>query len=243
MGADVNIKGKDNKTALAINPKLKADPAPVKFGEKTIQECGAKGNLSGLKYLLSQGVPCSAEDSYGESALHETGRHGHGEVAAFLLSKGAIHNKGAHKNNGWHPIHIAGKYGKSNVVRALAAARADLNAKDGNGDTALILAAKSKDKAVDAARLLLALGADPSITDKKGQTAAQHNPAINTGAPARAASSASSTAASASASAPASVTVTASSATEIKTLTAGFTPATVLFQSGGPLGVNGRNKE
>eukprot|EP00808_Paulinella_micropora_P010321 g67119.t1 len=193
-GADAMIAGKDGQTALQINSDLETEPASqtsqsasVNLPEGTIMDNAAKGNFEAVKKFVQAGTSVNSQDSYGETALHETARHGHNGIADLLIQNKANLHIEATKNNGWMPLHIAAKYGKLGVAQRLVAAKANVNAKDGNGDTPLLLAAKAKETSLDVARFLLSSGADAAIAGQDGQTALQINPALGA-APSRPAS-------------------------------------------------------
>jgi ankyrin repeat protein len=59
--------------------------------------------------------------------------------------------------------------GPRDVLQALAAAGADLNAADGNGDTVLMKSVFWEES--ELTKILLELGADPAVRNKSGQTA------------------------------------------------------------------------
>eukprot|EP00808_Paulinella_micropora_P014537 g75808.t1 len=193
-GADTSIKNNNGKTALEINPKLAGEKAeskstasepvqppqsePVQPPQGTIMENAAKGDLEAVKKHVQAGTSVNAQDSYGETALHETARHGHDAIAAFLIENKANPNIQAQKNNNWQALHIAAQYGKLGVAQHLVTAKADLNTKDANGRTPLLVAAKEGDKSIEIAKLLIHSGADASITNNDGQTAVQVNPKL-----------------------------------------------------------------
>lgn len=70
----------------------------------------------------------------------------------------------------WPPLVQAAGWGRLEVMRVLLAAGAGVNAAGAEGTTPLH-AAISWDGHVSAAKLLLASGADPTLTDHRGQTA------------------------------------------------------------------------
>lgn len=85
-------------------------------------------------------------------------------VVAFLLFNGANANSG-------NPLHLAVKKGYYEIAKQLAQQKQiDLNAKDENGDTALLLALKSNPPNKKMLKLLLNLKADPNIPNKTGFT-------------------------------------------------------------------------
>jgi hypothetical protein len=77
------------------------------------------------------------------------------------------------------PLHRAAEGGYKDVVELLLAHRADVNAKDNDGDTPLALAAWDPYIYVDVTKILLAHGADVNAKDNNGQTPVQIAQASN----------------------------------------------------------------
>ncbi len=69
---------------------------------------------------------------------------------------------------GWTPVMFAAREGAANAVRALAEAGADLDLRDADGTTALVLSIINGHFATTAA--LLERGADPNVADNAGMT-------------------------------------------------------------------------
>lgn len=82
------------------------------------------------------------------------------EIATYLISQGAIVNP----ENGPSPLHNASN---AAIAEILIKAGADINKKDGNGETPLIYALNYPIKKVDVAEYLVNMGADVNAKDKK----------------------------------------------------------------------------
>ena len=120
-----------------------------------------------------------AADPYGMTALHWAARAGALQCLALLLENGAEAN--ARNKARRTALHLAAEGAMSHhgagpdnprqeeAIRLLAKYGADLNAQDGKGRTPLHRA--TYEGRVAAAEALLAAGADPSITNKRGKTA------------------------------------------------------------------------
>lgn len=134
----------------------------VKKGEivsllKNIEATDGNGNTLLLKALAFNKYPLDKE----------VDPRFNPEVIKALIARGA--NVNAAGNDGRRPIHYAAKcYG--DIYKELLAAGADINAVDNDGNTALIIEClKSGEKK---ARMLLKKGADFSIRNNAGMTAA-----------------------------------------------------------------------
>ena len=114
-----------------------------------------KGNKEIVKILLAAAggvmpeVPASEQDAAGAAPKPS----GSGHVAV-----GAI------------PLHLAVADGNTELVQILIVANADLNAKDGSGNTALHLAVQQKDADPELVRILVEAGADVLARNNAGRT-------------------------------------------------------------------------
>ncbi|TRY33429.1 ankyrin repeat domain-containing protein [Aliiglaciecola sp. M165] len=106
-------------------------------------------------------------DPIGFSALMEAAREGQLEVVNWLLSHKADPAVSASKNAlSLTALHLASLSGHQDIVRKLAKAKVNLNAQDTDGNTPAMWAYFSNHKAT--AKLLLELGADPTVKNKHG---------------------------------------------------------------------------
>jgi hypothetical protein len=87
-----------------------------------------------------------------------------------LINHGADVNAG--NASGYTALMLAAARGDPDVVRRLLQAHPFVNAQAGDGRTALMIAAESLGQRTDSVRLLLRAGADPTLRDRNGQTAA-----------------------------------------------------------------------
>jgi uncharacterized protein len=93
--------------------------------------------------------------------------HGSVETAELLMEKGAQVNR-----TGWTPLHYAATGGNEQVVRLLLEKYAYIDAESPNGTTPLMLAARQKHGSV--ARTLTEAGADPTVRNQAGLSAADY---------------------------------------------------------------------
>jgi ankyrin repeat protein len=82
------------------------------------------GDLASAKLLLAAGADVNVTAPYGTSALVVAAHSGHGELAAFLLEKGADPNM---NGAGYNALHISIRRQDEKLVRALLAHGADPN--------------------------------------------------------------------------------------------------------------------
>jgi len=135
-------------------------------------EAAAVGDVESLSKALDA-VPDVVHEQSGDgwTALHLAAAFGTPEAVKLFLEKGAsVHavSKNAQKNQ---PLHAALALGRNpETIRLLLAAGADTNARQTAGFTPIFSAAAANLR--DLTELLIAHGADPSLTNDFGQTAA-----------------------------------------------------------------------
>jgi ankyrin repeat protein len=179
--------------ALAkAQPDLLTDPGPL-------IQAAAQGDAEVVALLLEAGMPADLAQRDGRRALHSAAGSGSVETARLLVEAGAdIDARGTQYDAS--PLSFAYFFGQPAMVDYLTpltrdvftlalankgerlaqvlAAHPDLaNARRRNGRTPLFDLPDDEDDAVAIVRLLLAHGADPTLTDKAGATperAARH---------------------------------------------------------------------
>jgi uncharacterized protein len=104
------------------------------------------------------------ENRLGESALMLAAHRGMISVASRLIELGAQTNR-----EGWGPIHYAATTGQTEMIRLLLDHHAYIDAVSPNGSSALMMAARFRHATV--ARLLVQLGADPTLINDSGMSA------------------------------------------------------------------------
>ncbi len=154
------------------------------------------GATHAVAQLLALGVDANAEDAEGITVLHRAVQSGSLDMVEALLAAGANVNRRERKWQGsalsWalvlHQVHLLERLVPiSQDVRALASGGFTSRLEDvlreapslatemvprADSPTALFCLPKDEDTAVDVVRLLLAHGADPSVKDASGDTAA-----------------------------------------------------------------------
>jgi len=161
-GADVNLKDKYNGRTALEEAKNKNHTeivdALLRHGAKvTLHGAVSSGDLDVVKRLVSEGVPVDSSDEDGRTPLHIACRHGHGEIARFLVDKGVDVNA-VDVLWGAKPLGIAAYYGHRSIVELLLSKGAEIEHRNRWGNTALSEAAHRGNANV--VKLLLAGGAD-----------------------------------------------------------------------------------
>lgn len=156
----------------------------VEAGAKTqlLGECSraalayasAAGEAECVRVLLLAGAEIHALNSIGQAALHEACcgcpelDSKCAEVAALLIAHGARYNE--RDGVALSPLYTATLAGRARTVRVLIEARADVNAKDCVGETALVRACQRAihPHYAEIARMLVAAGADVVEASRAG---------------------------------------------------------------------------
>ena len=118
-------------------------------------------------FLAIPGTEVDITNAADETALMYAALHGSVETAQLLLEKGAQVNR-----TGWTPLHYAASGGNPEMVRLLLEMHAYIDAESPNRSTPLMLAVRQKHEAI--ARELIAAGADPTVRNQAGLSAADY---------------------------------------------------------------------
>ena len=182
-GADVNAKNNAGSTALmAASEKghkevvelLLAKGADVNAkanaGWTALMYASQNGDKEVVELLLAKGADVNAKNNHGGTAWMVASSHGHKEIAELIRVKGANVNALMQDeiNAKGDLINAAGE-GDLSSVKALLDDKADVNAKNNHGGTALMAASSHGHKEI--VELLLAKGADVNYKTDRGYTA------------------------------------------------------------------------
>ena len=153
------------------------------FGRSALDLAAQNGRRdTALVLLRDWAVNPNDIDKGGQTVLHWASARGHGDVVTLLREYGA--NPNTHDGSRWTPLHRAAEGGHKDAANALcenataqagteakekAKTKADPNAAGPNGVTPLMLAARRGHAGM--VKLLIRLGADPKLEDRKGERA------------------------------------------------------------------------
>lgn len=158
--------------------------ATLPEGESVLMTAARTGVSGVLRALLEHGADIEARENwYGESALIWATAENHADAVRFLASSGADVNGRAalltfeRRRSGqsilplgnWTPLMYAARENALAAGKVLIESRADLNAVDPDGATALVIAIINAN--YDFAAMLLEAGADPNLVDTSGMGA------------------------------------------------------------------------
>ncbi|KAH0565933.1 hypothetical protein GP486_000654 [Trichoglossum hirsutum] len=167
---------------LDFEPDLGCDDLSIEEGEplaKTITPiylAATNGHENVVNFLLTQSVNISLTDSKGRTLLHSAAQTGCADLVKTLTSMGL--DPLARMSDALTPFHLAAASGQRPIIEMYirgdfgpaVADRFHIDEPDNNNNTALILALLGGQ--AEAAVTLLRHGADPSLSNKYGQSAA-----------------------------------------------------------------------
>jgi len=131
-------------------------------------QCVAENKVEEVSLFLSAGFLPDTKDKKGIPLLCIAARNGHLSAVEFLLRSGATVDVIAEDRRSTALIDSAMERHKD-VIKTLIEAGADVNVKNGDGQTALIIVVGAGDEAI--VDILVKAGADPDIEDDFGVSA------------------------------------------------------------------------
>jgi uncharacterized protein len=179
-----------NAAIIEVLIKAGADPnAALPDGETILMTAARTGKPDAVKALISHGANVNVREKWQEqTALMFAAAENNAAAVKLLVEAGAdmnVHSKVwtfpeyKYETNGmavfqlprggWTALMYAARQNAADAAATLADLKADLNAKDPDGTTALQLAILNVH--YDLATLLLRKGADPNVPDNSGMTA------------------------------------------------------------------------
>jgi len=134
-------------------------------GWNLLQLAAAWGNADAIRWCIRRNLPIDALQNSGCSALYLAVANSQTNAVQALLEAGADPNL-ATTNGLWTPLMVAVEDGDAELARRLLAAGADLEARQHNGSTALLVAARGT--SLDTIDLLLDAGARTDVFTEDG---------------------------------------------------------------------------
>ncbi len=148
--------------------RVESDPSCARLlgprGQTLLHEAVTAGEAELAAVLIRSGADPDAKETEGHTPLY---RASTGAAARVLLAAGATADVPSGPTRGT-PLHKAARHGHDAVAEALLDHGADVDARDGNGQTPLRRAVNCRQLAV--VRLLVRRGADPRAADRRGVT-------------------------------------------------------------------------
>lgn len=141
--------------------------ASIDDGDKYILSAALAGNMDGLRALLNIGKSPNLQDSRGNTPLMLAALADRRSALHLLLERNA--NPNMQNDHGLTAMHIAVHKGNISIVRRLLSEPSlDLEIKNENGDTALMVALAAQQSSI--ARLLMTAGANVNTQNNRGYT-------------------------------------------------------------------------
>lgn len=127
-----------------------------------------RGDVDAVRSALDSGTPATQRDEAGTPLLCVAAKYSHQATITLLLSRGAkVNDHDAHRSTALHHAAASCETGRE-LISVLVRAGAELEARDVDGCTPLLLAARFE--APEAAAALLAAGAKVDAADNEGRT-------------------------------------------------------------------------
>ena len=136
------------------------------YGCPPLLLAGNVGAADTVKMLVKAGADVSAADNTGHTCLLLAACYGHTEIVRYLVGLPEVDVN--HTGDDWTALHWACQEDHSDVVQLLIDAGADIDAKDEEGRSPLLL--DRKDGSHETLRMLVKAGADVRVADNKGLT-------------------------------------------------------------------------
>lgn len=134
--------------------------AKGKLRRSGLHAASQSGSVATIETMLSRGLGIDSKDRNGDTPLIIAAVCGKSEAFNYLFHKGA--DPWVRGNFGRNLLHAASSGGNVTIIKTVVSLHEDINSKDGDGNTALIIAALSGN--CEAFHYLLENNADPSMT-------------------------------------------------------------------------------
>jgi hypothetical protein len=162
---------------ISLFEKLLLMGARIEFASANLMEAIFHDNLEAVCFFLGHGADVGYEDRHKRTPLHEAAMKKNPAIVDTLIKAGAdVQRKDA---SGWTPLHsVFNGYGSSDkdediieTLRILISHNADINAKNNDGTTVLMLAAGNIVAKPEIVRFLLQYNPDINAVNAAQKTA------------------------------------------------------------------------
>ncbi|MGV3616741.1 MAG: ankyrin repeat domain-containing protein [Fimbriimonas sp.] len=153
-GADVNVRHRNDPMGNPLYVEANAK-APKDAGTTPLMMAAQYGKVEVVRELLHRGADATVRDILGHDALWFATRRRHDAVVAILRNSAPL------------DLHQAARVGTEAQVRELLSRKPDVNARDAQGETPLLMAALREDHEV--AEALVAAGADVNARSQQDE--------------------------------------------------------------------------
>jgi len=158
---------KNSKTAEVVSLLRRGiDPNSVDpTGQPVLHVAAREGNVEVVQALVAAGADIDKRNAFQETPIMLASLAGHTKIVDFLVSKEAQINQ-----PGWTPLLYAATNGHNEIIKILIENHAYIDSSSPNGSTPLMMAVRGGH--ISTAQLLLEEGADPTIKNEAGDSAA-----------------------------------------------------------------------
>ena len=176
----LEVENEVYKKQEAAKNIIKAQQSLLKIGVpitvNSLAQCVSENRAKEISFFLAAGFSVNSKNNTGVPLLNIAARNGSYDVIRYLITSGADVNLLA-EDRGTTALMDSVMAQYLDIANDLINAGTDLNVKDRNGQTALIVAAGASDEKM--VELLLKAGADPDITDSLGASAKKYATLFN----------------------------------------------------------------
>ncbi|XP_046555211.1 serine/threonine-protein phosphatase 6 regulatory ankyrin repeat subunit A-like isoform X2 [Haliotis rubra] len=156
-GADVSLKDDYNNSVFQLAcvggnlsivecllPKSEVNSSDY-LGRTALMKAAESGHIRVFDFLVSQKNHLIQTDDFNNTVLHFACAGGNVDILQHLLTTADLNARGT---NGWSPVMVAARFGKSDVFNLLVSKEVDLTLKDDHGNNMLHLACRGGDMSI-----------------------------------------------------------------------------------------------
>ncbi|XP_046562592.1 putative ankyrin repeat protein RF_0381 [Haliotis rubra] len=156
-GADVSLKDDYSNTVFqsacvggnlsiveCLLPKSEVNSSDY-LGRTALMKAAESGHIHVFDFLVSQKLDLELTDHFSNTVLHFACEGGNVAILEHLLTTPDLNARGT---NGWSPVMVASRFGKSDVFNLLVSKEVNLNLTDEHGNNMLHLAYQGGDMSI-----------------------------------------------------------------------------------------------